>query len=66
MLNGKRKVDACYECKGTLELFEIDMQKGTRIMQCQVCGLYHFYKKDFLANWKLTKVSKEIHSDSEH
>lgn len=65
MLNVKRRVDECYDCKGILELFEIDMRKGTRIMKCQVCGLYHFYKKDFLANWKLTKVSKEVHSESE-
>jgi hypothetical protein len=61
MLNGKKKVDDCYECQGTLKLYEIDMQKGTRIMQCEVCGLFHFYKKDFLAGWKLIKVSKEIH-----
>jgi hypothetical protein len=66
MLNEKRAPGECYDCKGPLKLFEIDMQKGTRIMKCQVCGLYHFYKKDFLANWKLTKVSKEVHSGNEH
>jgi hypothetical protein len=65
MFSGKRRVDGCYDCKGTLELFEIDMRKGTRIMKCRVCGLHHFYKKDFLANWKLIKVSKEVHSNSE-
>jgi hypothetical protein len=27
-------------------------------MLCQACGLYHFYKKDFIGNYKLSKVSK--------
>jgi hypothetical protein len=61
MFSEKKHSDECYDCKGSLELFEMDMQKGTKIMKCKICGLYHFYKKDFLANWKLTKVSKELH-----
>jgi len=65
MFGEKGRKDKCYECGGPLELFEIDMQKGTRIMKCQVCALYHFYKKDFLSNWKLSKVSKEVHSGTE-
>jgi|GEM_PF-1540359 len=65
MFNEKGRKDKCYECGGSLELFEIDMENGTRIMKCQVCALYHFYKKDFLAKWKLSKVSKEVHSGTE-
>jgi hypothetical protein len=48
----------CYDCGGQLELFEMDMNKSTKIMLCQACGLYHFYKKDFIGNYKLSKVSK--------
>jgi hypothetical protein len=61
MFNEKRHSDECYVCKGSLELFEMDMKKGTKIMKCPICGLYHFCKKDFIGNWKLIKVSK-IHS----
>jgi len=39
-------------------LFELDMKRSTKIMVCQNCGLFHFYKKDFLGNYKLSKVSK--------
>lgn len=64
MLKGKSRANECYECKGQLELFELDMRNKTRILKCKDCGLYHFYKKDMLANWRLTKVSRELHSDS--
>jgi hypothetical protein len=65
MFSEKRREGKCYDCGGPLELFEIDMQKGTRIMKCQACALFHFYKKSFLANWKLIKVSKEVHPGKE-
>jgi len=48
----------CYDCGGSLELFEIDMKKFTKIMLCRSCGLFHFYKKNFVGNYRLTKVSK--------
>ena len=48
----------CYDCSGPLELFEIDMKKSTKIMLCRSCGLLHFYKKNFVGNYRLTKVSK--------
>jgi uncharacterized Zn finger protein len=50
----------CYDCGGSLELFEFDMQKETRIMKCKDCGLFHYYKKDLLGRWKLLKVSKNF------
>jgi uncharacterized C2H2 Zn-finger protein len=40
-------------------LYEIDMEKGTRILRCPVCGLFHFYKKDFFGGWKTLKVTKD-------
>jgi len=40
------------------ELVEFDVKKGTRIMKCQECGLYHFHKREIFGGWKLLKVSK--------
>jgi len=54
----KKHTGICYDCGGPLELFELDMKRSTKIMACQNCGLFHFYKKDFLGNCKLSKVSK--------
>lgn len=48
----------CIDCKSTLDLFEVDFEKGQRIMLCTHCNLYHFYKKDFFGNWKLKKASR--------
>ncbi len=55
----RKHTGKCYDCGGELELIEFDVRKGTRIMICQKCGLYHFYNKDFLGGWKLLKVSKK-------
>jgi len=48
----------CVDCGSLLELYEIDFEKDRRIMHCTNCGLYHFYKKDFLGKWKLVKASR--------
>jgi hypothetical protein len=29
-----------------------------KIVACRNCGLFHYYKKDFVGNYKLIKVSK--------
>jgi DNA-directed RNA polymerase subunit RPC12/RpoP len=50
--------DKCVDCGSPLELYEIDFDKSRRIMQCTQCGLYHFYKKDFLGKWKLVKAGR--------
>jgi len=50
--------DKCYNCKSPTDLFEIDLQKPKKVMFCRGCGLFHYYKKDFIGNWKLRKVSK--------
>lgn len=54
----KRHTDRCYDCNESMELFEIDLQKSKKVMFCKGCGLFHYYKKDFLGNWKIRKVSK--------
>ncbi|MCL6578539.1 MAG: hypothetical protein K6T73_04020 [Candidatus Bathyarchaeota archaeon] len=54
----KKHVGKCFDCEGTTELIEMDVQRGTKIMQCQNCGLFHFYKKDFLGGWKLLRVAR--------
>ncbi len=55
----RKHTGRCYDCNGPLELFEMNLDKSTKIMLCQNCGLYHFYKKDFIGQYKLTKVSKD-------
>ena len=54
--NGKK--EKCFDCGGQVELMERDFQKGTKIVRCRDCYLFHLYKKDFLGGWKLMKVSK--------
>jgi NMD protein affecting ribosome stability and mRNA decay len=58
----KRHTGKCYDCGGPVELFEMNLGKSTKIMLCKNCGLYHFYKKDFIGSYKLTKVSKNPNS----
>ncbi|MGB9740342.1 MAG: hypothetical protein ACP5IM_02980 [Candidatus Bathyarchaeia archaeon] len=62
MVEEKKHLGRCFDCNGITELVELDVKKGTKIMQCTTCGLFHFYKKDFLGRWKLLKVSKECGS----
>ena len=54
----RRHTGKCYDCSGPLELIEVDMQNSTKIMACQNCGLFHYFKKDFFGNYKLLKASK--------
>lgn len=61
--NAKKHTGKCYDCGGTLELFELDMKNSTKTMLCQSCGMFHFYKKDFLGNYKLIKVSKDRNAE---
>ncbi|MEA2089209.1 MAG: hypothetical protein U9O89_00390 [Thermoproteota archaeon] len=55
---GKRFKGKCIDCGEVLELFELDFKQGRKILQCPKCGLYHFYKKDWLGRWKLVKAGK--------
>ena len=58
--NKKKHTGKCFDCSGTLELIELDIQKNRKIMKCQNCSLLHYYKKDLLGRWKLLKVTKKI------
>jgi DNA-directed RNA polymerase subunit RPC12/RpoP len=57
-VSNDKKSDKCIDCEGPLELIELDLRKGTKTTKCQSCGLYHFYKKEFLSGWKLLKATK--------
>jgi len=57
--NGKRITGTCIDCGCVLELFEMDMKKGVKILKCQECGMFHLYKKDFFGAYKVVKVSKD-------
>ena len=59
MIEHKRKYTGkCVDCSSILELFELDVRKGTRIMICQNCGLLHHYKKNIVGKWKFLKATK--------
>ncbi len=58
MRKEETRAGKCYDCGGPLALYEIDLEKSTKILLCQNCGLFHFYKKDFVGKYKLMKVSK--------
>ena len=59
MSEEKRKHETCFECRSELELYEMDLKKDIRIMQCKGCGLFHLFKRD-LFSWKIIKVSKDV------
>ena len=48
----------CKNCGSTLELYELDFRRSTKVMRCQRCGMLHAYKKDILGKWRLQKVQK--------
>lgn len=54
----KLKTGRCKNCDYPLEVYEIDFKKNTKILRCQRCGLYHYYKKDFVGKWRLLKAVK--------
>jgi uncharacterized Zn finger protein len=57
--NEKKHTGTCIDCGGPLELFELNIKKGAKIMKCESCGLFHSYRKDFLGGWKIIKVTKD-------
>lgn len=56
--SGRRYTGECVDCGSSLELYEVDYNKGHKIMQCTSCGLFHFYTKGFFGKWKLVKASR--------
>jgi hypothetical protein len=61
----EKHAEKCYDCNGPLELYEVDMSKSTKIMFCPSCKLFHFYKKDFIGNNRLIRVSKNPETRSD-
>jgi DNA-directed RNA polymerase subunit RPC12/RpoP len=55
---GKALKGKCARCNSPLELYEIDFEKGRRIMKCTECGLFHLYRRDFLGKWKLVRAGQ--------
>lgn len=54
----KAKANRCTSCEYPLEIYEIDFKKSRKILRCQRCGLYHYYKKDLVGKWRLQKAVK--------
>jgi RNase P subunit RPR2 len=54
----KLKISRCKNCDYPLEVYEIDFKKNTKILKCQRCGLYHYYKKDLVGKWRLQRAVK--------
>ncbi len=60
LLNGRPRLHAgkCQNCGYALELYEMDVKKGMKVMRCERCGMMHFYKKDLIGKWRLYKAAK--------
>lgn len=54
----RKHTGVCIDCGSGLELYMLDLKRARRTLVCPRCGLYHFYKKDVLGKWKLTKAAK--------
>lgn len=55
---GRSYIGKCIDCGSSLELYEINLERGTKVLQCQQCSLFHYYKKGLLGRWKLVKATK--------
>ena len=58
LFSPKLKTDKCTNCSYPLEVYEIDFKKNIKVLKCQRCGLYHYYKKDLVGRWRLQKAKK--------
>lgn len=54
----KEQKGTCIGCGGSVELVEIDVQKGKKFVKCTSCGMVHVCEKDFLGRWQLKKAYK--------
>ena len=50
--------EKCRNCKYSLELYEEDAKRATKVMRCERCGMLHFYKKDIVGKWRLFRATK--------
>lgn len=48
----------CKGCGSSMELYELDFRRSTKVMKCTRCGMLHEYKKDIIGKWRLHKAHK--------
>jgi transcription elongation factor Elf1 len=58
LFSQKIQTNKCTNCNYPLEVYEIDFKKNRKVLKCQRCGLYHFYKKDLVGRWKLQRAKR--------
>lgn len=56
--SSKTQRGKCKACGSSLELYELDFRRSTRVMKCLQCGMLHVYKKDIIGKWRLLKAQK--------
>ena len=54
----RKHTGKCVDCDSPLELYELNFEKHRKVLRCQRCGLFHFFKRDFFGKWKLVKAAK--------
>jgi hypothetical protein len=47
----------CKNCRGPLEVAEIDFRRGVQVLRCQRCGLLHYFTRNIIG-WKLWRVTQ--------
>jgi len=58
LIGSKKLQGKCKGCGSSLELYEIDFRRSTKVMKCLRCGMLHVYKKDIIGKWRLLKAQK--------
>lgn len=54
----KTQKSKCKNCGSSLELYELDFRRSTKLMKCTRCGMLHMYRKDIIGKWRLLKAQK--------
>ena len=56
--SSKAQKGKCKSCGSSMELYELDFRRSTKVMKCVHCGMLHVYKKDIIGKWRLLKALK--------
>jgi ribosomal protein S27E len=56
--SSKTQKAKCKGCGSSLELYELDFRRSSKVMRCTRCGMLHMYKKDIIGKWRLFKAQK--------
>lgn len=48
----------CQNCGSSMELYELDFTRSSKVMRCTRCGMLHVYRKDIIGKWRLLKAQK--------